>query len=78
MVTNQTAQYGEFLYMTNMKKVNPMGIREEIGLENNWHRVSIAQLKAKKKPRIAGPVQMVLIPRVELGTSPLPRVRSTN
>lgn len=64
--------------MTNMRKVNPMGIREEIGLENNWHSVSIAQLAPKKKPRIAGLVQMVLIPRVELGTSPLPRVRSTN
>lgn len=40
--------------MTNMKKVNPMGIREEIRLENNWHRVSIAQLKAKKKAPHSG------------------------
>lgn len=36
--------------MTNMRKVNPMGIREEIGLENNWHSVSIAQLAPKKNP----------------------------
>ena len=78
MVTNQTVQTGDFLYMTNMKKIKPRGIHGEMGLENDWYRVSTTQSAPKKKPRSAGLVQMVLIPRVELGTSPLPRVRSTN
>ena len=49
MVTNQTVQTGDFLYMTNMKKIKQRGIHGEMGLENDWYRVSTTQSAPKKK-----------------------------